>query len=71
MIVEKEGHTHKFGNEVFQKVIPLRQVLNEDGVTKRDTITGIDTIYYRKCVTKVSSKDCKETQAFHASRETK
>lgn len=64
MMVQKDFHTHTF-KDVYKKLIPLRTVVIEGGITKLDRISGKDTIYYYKC----KDKKCNATQAFHMTRD--
>lgn len=65
MIVKKQAqHVHRFGSEVFEKTVPIRQAIKDGGKTVRDIMTAKDTIYYRKC----EGEHCKETLAFHMKR---
>lgn len=60
----KDSHQHNF-KTVHKKVVPVRSISKEKGVTSRDTMTARDTIYYYKC----EDAKCRATQAFHLNRE--
>lgn len=66
MIIKGEPHKHDF-QKVYKKTVPVRSVIREDGETILDRISGVDTIYYKKC----SGEHCKATLTFHLKRKKK
>ena len=66
MIIKGEAHQHDF-QKVYKKTVPVRNVVREDGKTILDRISGVDTIYYKKC----TGKNCNTTLTFHLTRKKK